>query len=150
MKSHEHHDVWNHWHLNYSLNSFPKLTTKKCTILRLFAWKIHQWTVDSPHKGPVTEKAFPCHDVIMDLIFPIHLWLICSTSYCIIQLSRSHGNLPLRRMLNNLLRTRMNICDSLNSVNIECSYQTWINYIVFRTTLGCYPNFNKFYFLQVQ
>ena len=26
---------------------------------------IHQSLVDSPHKGPVMQKAFPCHDVIM-------------------------------------------------------------------------------------
>ena len=26
---------------------------------------IHRWPVDSPHKGPVIWKAFPCHDVII-------------------------------------------------------------------------------------
>ena len=25
--------------------------------------------VDSPHKGPVTQKEFPCHDVVMNLSF---------------------------------------------------------------------------------
>ena len=28
---------------------------------------IHQWPVNSPHKGPVTRKMFPFHDVIMSL-----------------------------------------------------------------------------------
>ena len=28
-------------------------------------WGIHRWSVDSPHKGPVTRKACPYHGVIM-------------------------------------------------------------------------------------
>ena len=31
---------------------------------------IHQWLVDSPHKGPITWKMFPFHDVIMILNHP--------------------------------------------------------------------------------
>ena len=30
-----------------------------------FVWGIHQWPVDSPHKGPVTRKMVPFDDVIM-------------------------------------------------------------------------------------
>ena len=30
-----------------------------------FAWGIHRWPVNSPHKGPVTRKMFPFDDVIM-------------------------------------------------------------------------------------
>ena len=30
-----------------------------------FVRKIHRWPVNSPHKGPVTQKMFPCDDVIM-------------------------------------------------------------------------------------
>ena len=30
-----------------------------------FVWWIHRWTVNSPHKGPVTQKMFPFDDVIM-------------------------------------------------------------------------------------
>ena len=30
-----------------------------------FVRGIHQWLVDSPHKGPVTQKMFPFYDVIM-------------------------------------------------------------------------------------
>ena len=30
-----------------------------------FVRKIHQWSVNSPHKGPVTRKMFPFDDVIM-------------------------------------------------------------------------------------
>ena len=30
-----------------------------------FVWGIHRWTVNSPHKGPVTRKMFPFDDVIM-------------------------------------------------------------------------------------
>ena len=30
-----------------------------------FVWGIHRWSVNSPHKGPVTRKMFPSDDVIM-------------------------------------------------------------------------------------
>ena len=30
-----------------------------------FVWGIHRWPVNSPHKGPVTRKMFPFHDVVM-------------------------------------------------------------------------------------
>ena len=30
----------------------------------LFVKRIYRWPVDSPHKGPVTQKAFPWNDVI--------------------------------------------------------------------------------------
>ena len=30
-----------------------------------FVWGIHRWPVNSPHKGPVTQKMFPFDDVIM-------------------------------------------------------------------------------------
>ena len=30
-----------------------------------FVRGIHRWSVNSPHKGPVTRKMFPFHDVIM-------------------------------------------------------------------------------------
>ena len=30
-----------------------------------FVWGIHRWTVNSPHKWPVTRKMFPFDDVIM-------------------------------------------------------------------------------------
>ena len=31
-----------------------------------FVREIHRWPMDSPHKGPVTLKMFPCDDVIMN------------------------------------------------------------------------------------
>ena len=39
---------------------------------RAFVRGIHQWLVDSPHKGPVTQKMFPFDDVIMLYVL---LWL---------------------------------------------------------------------------
>ena len=32
-----------------------------------FVRGIHQWLVDSPHKGPVMHEAFACHEVIMGM-----------------------------------------------------------------------------------
>ena len=39
-----------------------------------FVWEIHRRPVNSPHKGPVTRKIFPFHDVIWGLIHrnPVH------------------------------------------------------------------------------
>ena len=37
---------------------------------------IHRWPVDSPHKGPVTRKMFPCDDVII-------FWYILRLLFCI-------------------------------------------------------------------
>ena len=31
-------------------------------------WGIHRWSVNSPHKGPVTRKMFPFDDVIMKIL----------------------------------------------------------------------------------
>ena len=36
--------------------------------LLAFVWRIHRWTVTSPHKGPITRKMFPFDDVIMQFI----------------------------------------------------------------------------------
>ena len=45
-------------------------STKEEHIKALCFWPfvrgIHRWPVDSPHKGPVIQKAFTCHDVIMN------------------------------------------------------------------------------------
>ena len=35
----------------------------------------HQWPVDSPHKGPVAWKRFPCNDIIMLSWVPYNSWL---------------------------------------------------------------------------
>ena len=40
-----------------------------------FVWGIHQQPVDSPHKGPVTQKMFPFDDVIMKLFYQTDRWL---------------------------------------------------------------------------
>ena len=34
----------------------------------VFVWVIHRWPVNSPRKGPVTQKMFPFDDVIMNAI----------------------------------------------------------------------------------
>ena len=41
-----------------------------------FVRGIHQWPVNSPHKGPVTRKMFPFDDVIMVwcVLFSVLLW----------------------------------------------------------------------------
>ena len=40
-----------------------------------FVWGFHRWTVNSPHKRPVTQKMFPFDDVIMELF---HNWFMAS------------------------------------------------------------------------
>ena len=45
-----------------------------------FVRGILQWLVDSPHKGPVTQTAFPCHDILDTLYYAVQykLWGACS------------------------------------------------------------------------
>ena len=45
------------------------------SVLLAFVRWIHQWPVNSPHKGPVTRKMFPFDDVIMCILF-------CNISIC--------------------------------------------------------------------
>ena len=48
--------------LSYHIISYQM--KHKCSELPAL-WGIHRWPVDSPYKGPVMRKSFPCHDVIM-------------------------------------------------------------------------------------
>ena len=61
-----------------------------CIIDPLWGASIQWWLVDSPHKGPIIQKMFPCHDVIMyhpkmwqvdysraDPYLPCHLPPVC-------------------------------------------------------------------------
>ena len=41
-------------------------------------WGIHRWPLNSPHKGPVTRKTFPFHDVIMKCFWGGHARAIMS------------------------------------------------------------------------
>ena len=55
--------------MKYGLNSMTdvKEITKPCAVGNFVKYR----HVDSTHKGPVTLKAFPRHDVIMLLIFVV-------------------------------------------------------------------------------
>ena len=48
---------------------------KNTTLSALCEGNHHRWPVDSPHKGPVIQKAFPCHDVTLDSRDLRYLWL---------------------------------------------------------------------------
>ena len=61
----ENDDVSNHQPHDCLLNCLFSRRSKKPPKLRVRG--IHQWPVNSPHKGPVTRKLFPFDDVIMDL-----------------------------------------------------------------------------------
>ena len=40
-----------------------------------FVWGIHRWSVNSPHKVPVTRKIVPCGDVIMCFVNVCEIWI---------------------------------------------------------------------------
>ena len=69
------------------------VTSKKHNIKGPHCWPlvkgIHRCPVDSPHKGPIMQKAFPFHDIIMarydNCFYPIG----CNIFLCIIRLLRS-------------------------------------------------------------
>ena len=66
VMSHEHHNISIHWQINCLCNSLLEMNknNKKLLITVLFVRAIEWWqVVDSPHKGPVMPKVFPCHDV---------------------------------------------------------------------------------------
>ena len=56
-----HHYIFNHHRLDCLLNLLFRRGSKKTSKLRV----IGLWPVNSPHKGPVTRKMSPFHDVIM-------------------------------------------------------------------------------------
>ena len=66
--SHEYPGTSNHWHLNCFIQQHVQYKNKE-NANALHHWPfvrgIQQWLVDSPHKGPVMKKAFPCHGIIM-------------------------------------------------------------------------------------
>ena len=66
MRSHERHAVSNHPSFNCLFNRLCGPTPKKLQspLYWPFVRGIHQWPVNSPHKGSVTLKIFTFHDVI--------------------------------------------------------------------------------------
>ena len=57
--------VWDHWPHDCLVNRIFRRTSKKTPKLHVTGRGIHRWPVNSPHKGPVTQKMFPFDDVIM-------------------------------------------------------------------------------------
>ena len=57
-----------HWQIHYLFSSLFRLTAKETRELSStdhFVMEIPSSSVNSYHKGPVKQKASPCHDVIM-------------------------------------------------------------------------------------
>ena len=63
VRSQEHHGVSDHWQFDCLFNT-PFRLTKKTTAKLCITGS----SVDSPHKGPVMQKVFPCHDVFLVLL----------------------------------------------------------------------------------
>ena len=81
--SHDHHGVTNRRQLDYSFNSWFRLTSMEhhhqaplapCS----FAREIHQWPADSPHKWPAMRKALPYQNVIMRIYVCILITILRS------------------------------------------------------------------------
>ena len=60
----------------------PCQTNNNENITAVYYWSfvsgIHQWPVDSPHKGPVIQRGCPCRDVIMFLCTISYIHVVCS------------------------------------------------------------------------
>ena len=67
IRHNERDGVSNHQHHDCLLNRLSRRRSKETSMLAslAFVWGIHRWPVNSPHKGTVTRKIFPFHDVIM-------------------------------------------------------------------------------------
>ena len=68
VMSHEHHSISNHWQLYCMINRLFRLTSKKTPkfCASLIPWWGGSPSVDFPHKGPVMQKLFPCHDITVE------------------------------------------------------------------------------------
>ena len=56
--------------------SGPDQRKHQSTASLAFVRGIHRWSVNSPHKGPVTRKFFPFDDVIMSIVY-CKEWELC-------------------------------------------------------------------------
>ena len=63
-RNHLTHDASNHRQLAGVLKTLFSATIQALHY-RPFVSGFHRWPVESPHKGPVMRKVFPCHDIIM-------------------------------------------------------------------------------------
>ena len=106
--SHQCHGISNHW--NCLFNSLFRLTAnvKKAPNYWPFVRGIHRWPVDSPYRGPVIWKAFPCHDgfvwwwclrILSCLSMSSLCWVTHSPLLCacrpLLSLRVDHPNLPI-------------------------------------------------------
>ena len=77
---HEHPHIWNHQFIQPHVQTNNKENTKA-----LHYWLpvqgIHRWPMDSSHKGPVMQQAFPCHNVIMRSGVTLSMWNMRSSSH---------------------------------------------------------------------
>ena len=63
------------------LNLLFRRRSKNTSKLRVFVQGIHQWLVNSPHKGPLTRKIFPFDDVIVKPSL-VHIMACCQLGTC--------------------------------------------------------------------
>ena len=70
---------------NYDISTVcwtPCQTNNNENITAVYYWSfvsgIHQWPVDSPHKGPVIQKGCLCRDVILFLCTISYIHVVCS------------------------------------------------------------------------
>ena len=71
ITSNEHYVVSNHRSFDCLYNSLcaPTSNSHQSPNCWLFVRGIHRWPVNSPHKGPVTQKRFPFDDAIVTSIW---------------------------------------------------------------------------------
>ena len=75
----------------YSIVNSDAVQRKQQSSMSLaFVWGLHRWPVNSPHKGPVTQKMFPFDDIMMMTwvaftVYSCHCWeciYFNNWSYC--------------------------------------------------------------------
>ena len=88
-----------------------------------FVQGIHQWPVNSPHKGPVTREMFPFNDIIM-WMKPIQTCPYCMG--CIAYWVRSPENDPSARKCGNRVMARATRAFLIWKTCREWKWITWI------------------------
>ena len=71
MTSHERHvsRIISNWTICSTTCSVDNKQNIEASHYWSFVRGIYRWSLDSPHKGPVMQKAFACHDVVMNTLY---------------------------------------------------------------------------------
>ena len=130
--------VLNNRRLDYLLNLFSGADQRKhqsfasLTLVR----GIHRWPVDSPHKGPATQKIFPYDDVIVNVLYLVYFHSELVLFMTVIYIFRCFLLTSKRKSLDKRMPNQTNVCihfmllSFVNKYNVNFVYR-WLKILLF-------------------